>query len=90
MQPAVHKLLSFPDAIVRVARVSMLSVCRSLRELRRELHRQREWRTELERLRAGAAVGCLHVESRTLGAALLPAMLAAAEQVRNADAASPS
>lgn len=55
--------------------------CRSLREMRRDLHRQREWRLELERLRAGAAVGCLHVESRTLRSVLLPATLAATEQV---------
>lgn len=58
----------------------MLS-CRSLREMRRDLHRQREWRLELERLRAGAAVGCLHVELRTLRSLLLSATLAATEQV---------
>ena len=50
--------------------------------MRRDLHRQREWRLELERLRAGAAVGCLHVESRTLRSLLLPGTLAATEQVR--------
>ena len=50
--------------------------------MRRDLHRQREWRLELERLRAGAAVGCLHVESRTLRSLLLPATLAATEQVQ--------
>ena len=48
--------------------------------MRRDLHCQREWRLELERLRAGAAVGCLHVESRTLRSLLLPATLAATEQ----------
>ena len=49
--------------------------------MRRDLHRQREWRMELERLRAGAAVGCLHVESRTMRSLLLPATMAATEQV---------
>jgi hypothetical protein len=45
---------------------------RSLRDIRRDMHRQREWRNELERMKIGAVVGCLFVDSKSLRNELSP------------------
>ena len=53
------------DSTTNITRVS-----RSLREIRKQLAQAAEWKTELERMKTGAVVGCLHVESKSMRTAL--------------------
>lgn len=55
--------------------------CRSIREIRRDMHKQREWRNELEKMKIGNVVGSLSVESKTLRASLIPVTQRTLEQV---------
>ena len=50
--------------------LTALSCCRTLREMRKQLEQAADWRSELERMKTAAVVGCLHVESKTLRNAL--------------------
>lgn len=53
-----------------------------MREIRRDMHKQREWRNELERMKLAAVVGCLNVESKTLRNILVPVTTRTLDQVR--------
>ena len=55
--------------------------CRTIREIRRDMHKQREWRNELEKMKIGNVVGSLSVESKTLRASLIPVTQRTLEQV---------
>ena len=55
--------------------------CRTIREIRRDMHKQREWRNELEKMKIGNVVGSLSVESKTLRASLVPITQRTLEQV---------
>lgn len=55
---------------------------RTIREIRRDMHKQREWRNELEKMKVGNVVGSLSVESKTLRASLIPITQRTLEQVR--------
>lgn len=46
------------------------------------MHKQREWRNELEKMKIGNVVGSLSVESKTLRASLIPITQRTLEQVR--------
>lgn len=46
------------------------------------MHKQREWRNELEKMKVGNVVGGLSVESKTLRASLIPITQRTLEQVR--------
>ncbi len=48
------------------------SQAKTLREIRRDMHKQREWRNELERMKIFNVVGCLYVDSKSLRNDLLP------------------
>lgn len=54
---------------------------RTIREIRRDMHKQREWRNELEKMKIGNVVGSLSVESKTLRASLVPITQRTLEQV---------
>lgn len=56
-------------------------VYRTIREIRRDMHKQREWRNELEKMKIGNVVGSLSVESKTLRASLVPITQRTLEQV---------
>lgn len=58
-----------------------LEVHRTVREIWRDLHRQREWRNELEKMKTGAPIGCVFVETKTLRNSLLPITASTLEQV---------
>lgn len=58
--------------------------CRTIREIRRDMHKQREWRNELEKMKIGNVVGSLSVESKTLRASLIPVTQRTLEQVNPA------
>lgn len=45
------------------------------------MHKQREWRNELEKMKIGNVVGSLSVESKTLRASLIPVTQRTLEQV---------
>ena len=45
------------------------------------MHKQREWRNELEKMKIGNVVGSLSVESKTLRANLIPITQRTLEQV---------
>ena len=45
------------------------------------MHKQREWRNELEKMKIGNVVGSLSVESKTLRASLVPITQRTLEQV---------
>lgn len=45
------------------------------------MHKQREWRNELEKMKIGNVVGSLSVESKTLRASLIPITQRTLEQV---------
>ena len=62
---------------------------RTIREIRRDMHKQREWRNELERMKIGNVVGSLSIESKTLRASLVPVTQRTLEQVRLACITSP-
>ena len=66
----------------RGGHISYILLPRSIREVRRDLHRLGQWRAELEGMRSGAGCGCLHVESRTLRATLLPYTITATDQIK--------
>ena len=55
--------------------------CRTVREIRRDMHKQREWRNELEKMKIGNIVGCLNVESKTLRNSLVPVTTRTLDQV---------
>lgn len=57
---------------------------RTIREIRRDMHKQREWRNELEKMKIGNVVGSLSVESKTLRASLVPITQRTLEQVMSA------
>ena len=57
--------------------------CRTVREIRRDMHKQREWRNELEKMKIGNIVGCLNVESKTLRNSLVPVTTRTLDQVSN-------
>ena len=46
------------------------------------MHKQREWRNELEKMKIGNVVGSLSVESKTLRASLIPITQRTLEQVK--------
>ena len=48
------------------------------------MHKQREWRNELEKMKIGNVVGCLSVESKTLRANLVPITTRTLDQVHRA------
>ena len=48
------------------------------------MHKQREWRNELEKMKIGNVVGSLSVESKTLRASLVPVTQRTLEQVSHA------
>ncbi len=48
------------------------------------MHKQREWRNELEKMKIGNVVGSLSVESKTLRASLVPVTQRTLEQVGHA------
>lgn len=56
---------------------------RTIREIRRDMHKQREWRNELEKMKIGNVVGSLSVESKTLRASLVPITQRSLEQVKS-------
>ena len=58
-----------------------MDTCRTIREIRRDMHKQREWRNELEKMKIGNVVGSLSVESKTLRANLIPITQRTLEQV---------
>jgi len=45
---------------------------KTLREIRRDMYKQREWRNELDRMKISHVVGCLFIDSKTLRNDLLP------------------
>ena len=45
------------------------------------MHKQREWRNELEKMKIGNVVGSLSIESKTLRASLIPITQRTLEQV---------
>ena len=45
------------------------------------MHKQREWRNELEKMKIGNIVGCLNVESKTLRNSLVPITTRTLDQV---------
>ena len=51
-------------------------------ELREALRQQGRWQERLQAMPRGAEVGCLHVESESLHAALLPATQQATERLK--------
>ena len=55
--------------------------CRTVREIRRDMHKQREWRNELDKMKIGNIVGCLNVESKTLRNSLVPITTRTLDQV---------
>lgn len=59
----------------------MLEMYRTIREIRRDLHKQREWRNELEKMKTGAPIGCVFVETKTLRNSLFPITTSTLEQV---------
>ncbi len=61
--------------------VTSVAICRTIREIRRDMHKQREWRNELEKMKIGNVVGSLSVESKTLRASLVPVTQRTLEQV---------
>ena len=61
--------------------VICVAICRTIREIRRDMHKQREWRNELEKMKIGNVVGSLSVESKTLRASLVPVTQRTLEQV---------
>jgi hypothetical protein len=68
----------------RLHSVISVAVCRTIREIRRDMHKQREWRNELEKMKIGNVVGSLSVESKTLRASLVPVTQRTLEQVGHA------
>ena len=44
---------------------------RTLRAMRKQLGQSADWRAELDRMKTGAVVGCLHVETKTMRSELL-------------------
>lgn len=60
----------------------MIANCRPWPDLREALQQQRGWREDLDAMPRGAEVGCLHVESDTLHAALLPLTQQATERLK--------
>ncbi|KAK9828903.1 hypothetical protein WJX72_002692 [[Myrmecia] bisecta] len=55
---------------------------RSMREIRRDMHKQREWRNELEKMKIGNVIGCLNIESKTLRNSLIPITTRTLDQVK--------
>ncbi|KAJ9534885.1 hypothetical protein QJQ45_029552, partial [Haematococcus lacustris] len=49
-----------------------VSKAKTLREIRRDMHKQREWRNELDRMKISNVVGCLYIDSKSLRNDLLP------------------
>ena len=54
---------------------------RTLREMRKQLSQAADWRTELDRMKTGGVVGCLHVETKTMRTELLQVPTAIMQQV---------
>ncbi|KAG2451278.1 hypothetical protein HYH02_003884 [Chlamydomonas schloesseri] len=55
---------------------------KSLREIRRDMHKQREWRNELDRMKISNVVGCLYVDSKSLRNDLMPITLTTLEKIK--------
>ncbi|KXZ55711.1 DHC8 protein [Gonium pectorale] len=55
---------------------------KSLREIRRDMHKQREWRNELDRMKIFNVVGCLYVDSKSLRNDLMPITLTTLERIK--------
>ena len=50
--------------------------------MRKQLSQAADWRTELDRMKTGGVVGCLHVETKTMRTELLQVPTAIMQQVR--------
>ncbi|KAG2501733.1 hypothetical protein HYH03_000233 [Edaphochlamys debaryana] len=55
---------------------------KTLREIRRDMHKQREWRNELDRMKIFNVVGCLYVDSKSLRNDLMPTTLSTLEKIK--------
>ena len=55
---------------------------KSRRDIRRDMHKQREWRNELERMKISNVVGCLYVDSKSLRNDLLPITLTTLDKIK--------
>ncbi|CAD7701708.1 unnamed protein product [Ostreobium quekettii] len=52
------------------------------REIRRDMHKQRQWRNDLEKMKISQVVGCIYVESKTLRNNLMPIALNTLESIK--------
>lgn len=55
---------------------------KTLREIRRDMHKQREWRNELERMKISNVVGCLYVDSKSLRNDLMPITTSTLDKIK--------
>eukprot|EP00201_Polytomella_parva_P020499 CAMPEP_0175042260 /NCGR_PEP_ID=MMETSP0052_2-20121109/2450_1 /TAXON_ID=51329 ORGANISM="Polytomella parva, Strain SAG 63-3" /NCGR_SAMPLE_ID=MMETSP0052_2 /ASSEMBLY_ACC=CAM_ASM_000194 /LENGTH=3805 /DNA_ID=CAMNT_0016305023 /DNA_START=33 /DNA_END=11446 /DNA_ORIENTATION=+ len=55
---------------------------RNLREIRRDMYKQREWRIELDRMKISNLVGCLYVDSKSLRNDLMPITLQTLDKIK--------
>ncbi|KAG1661620.1 hypothetical protein FOA52_002850, partial [Chlamydomonas sp. UWO 241] len=55
---------------------------KTLREIRRDMHRQREWRNELERMKISNVVGYLYIDSKSLRNDLMPVTSMALDKIK--------
>eukprot|EP00898_Chlorokybus_atmophyticus_P003847 jgi/Chlat1/4463/Chrsp29S04567 len=54
----------------------------TLKEFRDDLYKQKEWRNDLERMKIGAVIGVLHVDSKSLRNSLVPITLRTLESIK--------
>eukprot|EP00798_Chlamydomonas_sp_ICE-L_P012760 gene12760-16011_t len=55
---------------------------KTLRDIRRDMHKQREWRNELDRMKISNVVGCLLVDSKALRNDLMPVTLNTLDKIK--------
>lgn len=58
------------------------STNKTLRDIRRDMHKQREWRNELERMKISNVVGCLYVDSKSLRNDLMPITTSTLDKIK--------
>lgn len=58
------------------------STSKTLRDIRRDMHKQREWRNELERMKISNVVGCLYVDSKSLRNDLMPITTSTLDRIK--------
>ena len=69
--PLIQRTRSIGHCCATLPPDQFMGMHRTLRAMRKQLGQSADWRAELDRMKTGAVVGCLHVETKTMRTELL-------------------